>query len=73
MGVFSHNVHGSQVLGAQNPSQVICLEICKVPKTTPWHCGQFTISHNVGNVAYKVRFPKHSKVHPMSRVICLRI
>ena len=43
-----------------------------VPKFSPRYCGPFRVLKRVGNVAYKLELPEHSKVHPIFHVSHLR-
>ena len=48
------------------------LETRPVAKFSPRYCGPFTILKRVGQVAYKLELPEHSKVHPVFHVSRLR-
>ena len=39
---------------------------------SPEYCGPFRVLKRVGNVAYKLELPEHSKVHPVFHVSHLR-
>ena len=47
------------------------LKMRKVSKLSPKYCGLFTLLKRVGDRAYKLDLPKHSKVHPSH--LCTRI
>ncbi|MCO5571743.1 hypothetical protein L7F22_025491 [Adiantum nelumboides] len=48
------------------------LKTRKVAKLSPRYCGPFTILKRVGQMAYKLALPEHSRAHLVFRVSRLR-
>ena len=54
------------------PENSTSLQTGPVSKLSPQFCGLFKILNKVGQVAYKLELPAHSKVHPVFHVSHLR-
>ena len=54
------------------PKNSTSLKTGPVSKLLPQFCGPFKIINKVGQVAYKLELPAHSKVHPVFHVSHLR-
>jgi hypothetical protein len=64
-------VEGGQVFLRLQPYKKIFLKADHFQKLAPKFYGPYTILKHVGQVAYQLAFPSHSKIHPIFHVSCL--
>ena len=69
-GRFEHQfAEGDQVFLRLQPYKQTSL---KAEQLAPKFYGPYTVLKRVGQVAYQLAFPSHSKLHPIFHVSCLK-
>jgi hypothetical protein len=72
-GHFEHQfVEGDQVFLQLQPYKQTSLKVDHCQKLAPKFYGPYTILKRVGQVAYQLALPSHSKLHPVFHVSCLK-
>jgi hypothetical protein len=65
-------VEGDQVFLRLQPYKKTSLKADHCQKLAPKFYGPYTVLKHVGQVAYQLAFPSHSKIHPIFHVSCLK-
>ena len=63
---------GDQVFLRLQPYKQTPLKVEHCQKLAPKFYGPYTILKHVGQVAYQLAFPNHSKLHPVFHFSCLK-
>ena len=67
-----HFAEGDHVFLRLQPYKQTSLKAEHCQKLAPKFYGPYTVLKHVGQVAYQLALPSHSKLHPVFHVLCLK-